>query len=555
MSILIRVLVTLALFVSALVVRAQTVHPTIAGQVTDASGASIPEATLTLRHVETGLKRSTRSNRQGFYVFAALEVGQYRLEAAKDGFKKLTVSELALRVAEQARIDLELEVGDLNEEITVSGDGALGLEESATLGAVIPNNYIVNLPLDGRNFLDLALLLPGVTGPAQGSAGAERGRVAFQTNGAREDANAFIYDGVYAIDPVLNSFALTPPVDAIREFRLQTANSDAGLGRNSGGQVAVALKQGGNDFHGSLYEFFRNDAMDARNFFDDPTRPTPKLRRNQYGFAVGGPLRRNSTFLFGDYEGLYERRAITRTTNVPTLAERQGDFSNSLLPAPIDFLSQQPFPNGQLPFAHPIGAGVAGLYPLPNRSVAGQNFGAAPTAEDHHDKFDVRLDQNLGQRGSLSGRYSFADRERFEPFAAASYSQLPGFGNDVFERGQNVMVSETHTFGARWAMSSTIRRKAGWMHFRSPTRSARRGALISCNLALSSAGCGSRRFATCRAAGRSISRTRPTPRMRWRTCCWGCRLLRPARLGTIRRTCARARAMRSCTIAGGRGGI
>ena len=393
--------------------------------------------------------RATITNGQGAYVAAALPAGVYDLEAEQTGFKKLRHNDVFVAVGEQLQADLTLEIGDITDEVTITAERPLLQAESASAGLVIPNNYIVNLPLDGRNFLELALLAPGVSPSAKGSAGSARGRLAFQAAGAREDSNVYSYDGVYAIDPVLNSFTHTPPVDAIHEFRIQTTNSEAGFGRSAGGQVSVALRQGGNAFHGSVYEFLRNDKLDARNFFDDPGLAIPKLRRNQFGFAAGGPIRRNSMFFFGDYEGLREGRAITRTTNVPTEAERMGDFSQSASP-PFDFMTFQPFPNGQLPFVHPIGAATAGLYPLPNRPQAGQNFVSAPTQADDTDKFDARIDQKLGESGTLSVRYSFADRDLFEPFATGSPVSVPGYGNDVAERGQNLMIGETHTLGPRW---------------------------------------------------------------------------------------------------------
>jgi hypothetical protein len=429
---------------------AQTVDSSIRGQVTDPSGGAIVGARVSVTEQTTGFARTTLTNSQGAYVAAALPPGVYDLEAEQTGFKRLRQGAIALAVGEQLQADLRLQVGEISDEITVTAEPPLLQAESAAIGVAIPNHYIVNLPLDGRNFLELVLLAPGVTPGAQGSAGSARGRLAFQAAGAREDSNAYSYDGVYAIDPVLNSFTHTPPVDAIREFRVQTGNSETGFGRNSGGQVSVALRQGGNAFHGSVYEFLRNDKVDARNFFDDPALGIPKLRRNQFGFAAGGPIRRNSTFFFGDFESLRERRAITRTTNVPTAAERQGDFSQSALPPPIDFMTFQPFPNGRLPFVHPIGAGVANLYPLPNRAQAGQNFVAAPTQVDDTGKFDIRLDQRLGEGGLLSGRYSFADRDLFEPYATGSAARVPGYGNNVAERGQNLMIGETHTLGARW---------------------------------------------------------------------------------------------------------
>ena len=428
----------------------QAVDGSIRGLLADPSGKAVVGAALTLTDTATGLERTTRTDPAGAYGFGALPAAVYDLEIRAESFAPVKRAGLALPIGGAVREDFALEIGQETQEITVTAERPLLEQDSAAVGAVIPNNYIVNLPLDGRNWMELALLIPGVTPPAVGSPGTERGRFAFQAAGARESSNSFVYDGVYAIDPTLNSFTFTPPVDAIQEFRLQTANSDAGLGRNSGGQIAVELKRGGNQFHGSVYEFLRNDALDARNFFDLPDAPQPKLRRNQFGAAVGGPLSRNSTFFFADFEGLRESRDVTRTTNVPTLAERQGDFSQSVLPPPIDFMTFQPFPNGKLPFLHPVGQAVASLYPLPNRSTPGQNFVSAPTLRDDTNKFDVRLDHRLGQSGTLSGRYSFADRDRFEPFAAQQFSAVPGYGNDVDERGQNLMLGETHSFGARW---------------------------------------------------------------------------------------------------------
>ncbi|MCB9384093.1 MAG: TonB-dependent receptor [Bryobacterales bacterium] len=430
---------------------AQAVEGSIRGLVSDPSGQVVRNAALTLTDSATGAERTTESGANGAYGFAGLPAGRYRLEISAAGFQSELREDVTVRVAANVREDFRLVIGEERQQVTVTAQAPLLEQESAAVGAVIPNNYVVNLPLDGRNWMELALLVAGTTPAAAGSPGTERGRFAFQAAGARESANSFVYDGVYAIDPTLNSFTFTPPVDAIEEFRLQTANADAGLGRNSGGQVAVALKRGGNQFHGSVYEFLRNDALDARNFFDRPDAAQPALRRNQFGFSLGGPVVRRSTFFFGDFEGLRERRAVTRTTNTPTAAERQGDFSQSALPQPIDFSTFQLFPNAQVPAAylHPVGQGVAALYPLPNRAAVGQNFVSAPTLRDDTNKFDIRLDQRLGA-GTLSGRYSFADRDRFEPFAAQQFSNVPGYGNDVAERGQNLMLGETHSFGSRW---------------------------------------------------------------------------------------------------------
>ena len=442
-----------ALLAAALAVSicpAQQIDGRIYGRVVDQSGAVVVGAQITVRREETGFVRRSLSGNGGLYTVPALDPGNYAVTVEAAGFRPVADGAVPLAIGGEARADFVLEVGPAADAITVNAVASVLEATGAAIGNVIPNRFIVSLPLNGRNFLQLSLLTPGATPAAVGSPGSERGRFALQTNGARESANSFLYDGVYAIDPILNSFSFAPPVDAVREFRVQTSNSEAGLGRNSGGQIAVAIKRGTNELHGTAYEFLRNDRFDARNFFSRPGDPVPTLRRNQFGASLGGPLVRNSAFFFANFEGLRETRAQTRTTNVPTEAERRGDFSASGGQGPIDFYTQQPFPNARLPFAHPIGQAVAGLYPLPNRGAAGQNFVAAPTGDDNTGKFDIKIDAEVGQGGQLSGRYSFADSDRSEPYAAQQFSSVPGFGNDLDERGQNVMISETHTLGANW---------------------------------------------------------------------------------------------------------
>ena len=429
---------------------AQQVDGRIYGRVLDQSGAVVVGAQITVRREETGFVRRSVSGNGGLYAVPALDPGSYSVTVAAQGFRPVADGAVLLAIGGEARADFELEVGSAADAITVNAVTSVLEATGAAIGNVIPNRFIVSLPLNGRNFLQLSLLTPGASPAAVGSPGSERGRFALQTNGARESANSFLYDGVYAIDPILNSFSFAPPVDAVREFRVQTSNSEAGLGRNSGGQIAVAIKRGTNELHGTAYEFLRNDRFDARNFFSRPKDPVPALRRNQFGASLGGPLVRNSAFFFANFESLQETRAQTRTTNVPTESERQGDFSASGGQGPFDFYTRQPFPNARLPFAHPIGQAVAGLYPLPNRVAAGQNFVAAPTGDDSTGKFDIKIDADVGQGGQLSGRYSFAESDRSEPYAAQQFSSVPGYGNDLDERGQNVMISETHTLGANW---------------------------------------------------------------------------------------------------------
>ena len=442
--------VALAVLLGTAHITAQQVDGRIHGSVLDSSGAVVGGAVVEVRRIETGATRYATSGANGRYTVPALSPGSYSITASAEGLRPVSSEPIQLSLGGEAEASFVLQVGPAGDAITVSGESSALDASQAAIGNVIPNRFIVSLPLNGRNFLHLSLLVPGAAPAAVGSPGSERGRFAFQTNGARESANSFLYDGVYAIDPILNSFSFAPPVDAVREFRIQTSNSEAGLGRNSGGQIAVAIKQGSNEFHGTAYEFFRNDRFDARNFFSRPTDPVPTLRRHQFGASLGGPVTRNSTFFFANFEGLRETRAQTRTTNVPSLAERQGDFSSSTGNAPINFLSQQPFPNARLPYANPIGRAVADLYPEPNQMLPGQNFVAAPTGENSTNKSDIRLDQRVGAGGQLAGRYSFADSDVHEPYAAQQFSSVPGYGNLLDQHGQNAMVSHTAILGAQW---------------------------------------------------------------------------------------------------------
>lgn len=429
---------------------AQQVDGRIHGLILDSSGAVVSGAEVEVRRIETGATRYATSGASGRYNVPALSPGSYSVSVSAEGFRPVSNESIRLSVGGEAEASFTLEVGPASDAITVSGESSAMDATQAAIGNVIPNRFIVSLPLNGRNFLQLSLLVPGTAPAAVGSPGSERGRFAFQTNGARESANSFLYDGAYAIDPILNSFSFAPPVDAVSEFRIQTSNSEAGLGRNSGGQIAVAIKQGTNEIHGTAYEFLRNDHFDARNFFSRPNDPVPTLRRHQFGASLGGPVARDSTFFFANFEGLRETRAQTRTTNVPTEAERQGDFSSSAGNAPINFFSQQPFPNARLPYSNPIGQAVAELYPEPNRATPGQNFVAAPEGENSTNKFDIRLDRRVGDGGQLAGRYSFADSDNHEPYAAQQFSSVPGYGNLLDQRGQNAMISYTDDLGPQW---------------------------------------------------------------------------------------------------------
>jgi hypothetical protein len=453
-----RLLPLLLLLLLAPSIEAQTYRGSIRGTVTDPNNAVIPAASLSLTNKETSEERTSVANAAGEYTISSLPPGSYTLKVTAGGFETLS-RDFVLNVNQEIRVDATLLVGGVSTDpyVIISNAGDLK-KDSASIGTVIENHQISGLPLDGRNFYELTLLVPGAAPAAPGSAGSVRGDFAFSVNGAREDANNFLLDGVYNVDPKLNTFGVRPPVDAIREFETLTSSYDAAFGRAPGAQVNVVLKSGGNNVHGSLFEFHRNGALDARNFFAPASEPKPKYIRNQFGAALGGPIKRDRTFFFGDYEGTRSREGITRITNVPTAQERAGDFSQSLFGIPIDPFTGLPFSGGVIPTfrMNAVGRALIALYPLPNRNVPLQNFVSSPTQRDRNDSFDVRLDQRIGEKMDLTFRYSFGDRNLFEPFTGPSFALVPGFGDSVKRRSQNVMAALTQVLNPNFVNETRV---------------------------------------------------------------------------------------------------
>ena len=422
---------------------AQTHRATIRGTIYDPNKAVVVGAEVRLINQATQQVRTVQSGPQGEYTITSIEAGSYLLEIDSQGFQK-SAQNLELRVNQEARVDVDLDPAVVGHGVFIEAIPELK-KDSASLGTVIENRQVTGLPLDGRNFYELTLLVPGAVPAAPGSAGSVRGDFAFSVNGAREDSNNFLLDGVYNLDPKLNTFGVRPPIDAIREFEMLTSSYDASFGRNPGAQVNVVLKSGTNEWHGSLFEFHRNAALDARNAFAPAGEPKPKYIRNQFGGSIGGAIIKDRTFIFGDYEGTRSREGITRISNVPTLQERQGNFSQSLFGIPTDPFTGMSFPGGIIdPLRiHPVGRSIAALYPLPNRNEPFRNFVSSPTQQDDNDSFDVRVDHRLSDRADLTFRYSFGDRDLFEAFTGPTFSLVPGFGDTVRRRSQNAMAALT----------------------------------------------------------------------------------------------------------------
>ena len=418
---------------------AQTPRAAVRGVVSDRSGSPVARAVISVTDVSTSSTRSVHADDEGRFVVSLLPPGLHRLRVEARGYRTYE-AELPLAVNQQRRADVLLEVGTGN--LTVTVPAALRSETMA-MGTVIEERQVTGLPLDGRNFLELSLLAPGTAPAAQGSAGSVRGEFAFTVSGGQEDANGYQLDGVDNVDPKLNSAAVRPAVDAVREFEVQTATHEAPVGRYAGGHVNVVLKSGSNDFNGTAYSFLRSGAFDARNYFAPRDEPAPDYRRHQSGLSLGGPILRDRLFFFGDYEGTRLTEGITQVTNVPTLAERQGDFSASAFARPVNPLTGTPFPGDRIPpfFQNPIGRDIAALYPLPNRDTPLANFVSSPNLEDEVDQFDLRIDRPFAGRLDLTARYSFSDRRLHEPFSGPAFSLVPGFGADLERRAQNLVVA------------------------------------------------------------------------------------------------------------------
>ncbi len=426
---------------------AQTHHASVRGVVLDPTGAAVPQVTLRITHEATGESRSAVTGADGFFAVAILSPGNYRIEVQQPSYKK-HVSRVELQINQELWLEVPLELGEITEEVVVNAPAVPLAKESPALGTVIDRRQVADLPLDGRKFLELSLLAPGVAPAPEGSASSQRGDLAFTVNGGREDAQSFVLDGVYNIDPKLNTPGVQPPVDAIREFEVLTSTYDASFGRNAAGQVNVVTHSGTNRLHGTLYGFSRTRALGARNYFAPADEPAPAYNRGQFGGSVGGPIAGDRTFFFADYERTRLREGITRIANVPTLAEREGDFSQRLPPL-IDPFTGESFPDGRIPEEriNPIGRAIAALYPEPNRSTPFANFVSSPTLRDDIHHFDVRVDHRLGEGSALMARYSFSDRRLFLPFSSSSAVNVPGFGTDVPRRGQNLGITLTQAFG------------------------------------------------------------------------------------------------------------
>ncbi len=440
--------------------RAQANTAALRGIVSDASGAVVPEVSVMATNEDTGIKVSTVTNNEGIYVFPVLPLGTYTVSAELTGFKKIVRKGIELQVNQVVRIDLVLEVGTVTEQVVVEARAPVVESETSSLGRVVASREVVDLPLNKRNFAQLVTLLPGSSFGATGTIGGgdrpddPRPRSSFFVNGTRDSSNTYLIDGIDNYDRVHTTIGIKPSIDAVEEFKVQTNLYSAEFGRNGGGVVNVSVKSGANAFHGSAYEFLRNQALDARNFFSPITQPKPHYVLNQFGGAVGGPIVRDKTFFFGSYELFRERKGQTFVSTVPTEAMRRGDFSGlspifDPLTPPLGGNRRDQFQNNVIPGQRqdPAAAKLMQLYPLPTQPGVSNNFVWSPVREQNTNQVDGRVDHHFSEKANIFGRYSFGDTDTIVPAFIPGKGQGGGnFSGPNKLRTQGAAIGYIHTF-------------------------------------------------------------------------------------------------------------
>jgi len=396
----------------------------ITGRVTDASGAVIAGAEVVVTNVATAASRTTQTNETGNYTVPLLPPGSYQVRASASGFQPLLRSGIVLEVEQRAEINFELEVGQVTEQIEVVADAAQLNTMEASMGQVIENKRVVDLPLNGRDYIQLALLSAGALQPIGGRFGG------FSTAGQKTTQNNYMLDGIDNNSVELagagrQAEMVKPQVDAVQEFKVQTNAYAAEFGRAMGGVVNLTTKSGTNELHGTVFEFLRNEELDAKNFFDPADRPKPPFKRNQFGFSLGGPVVKNKTFLFGDYEGTRIRESRTATSTLPTLPMREGDFSQ-LDQQIVDPLTGDPFPNNQIPVNRQdaLARDLIDLFPEPASPGLAANFVFQSPLQEDLDRWDIRADHHFTSKANIFWRLSRSERD----FPAALALPAPAFG-------------------------------------------------------------------------------------------------------------------------------
>ena len=492
------VLFVLTLFLAASFGFGQMLNASLSGTVTDSSGAVIPGASVTATNTETGVSTKTTSDSSGSYTFPSLPPGTYDLTVQKEGFTETVEHGIILQVDQHATLNNTLNVGSLTQQVEVVSQVPIVSTETATVGTVIDTRQVVDLPLNLREFGSLATLVPGTMmdngGFASSTIGSPFSQTSYNSNGNRSSSNNFLIDGVMSRNLSFGGFALSPPPDAIQEFNLETNIYDASFGMAAGSTINLATKSGSNTIHGAAYDFLRNSDLDARNFFNlnqsnpvtgaqIPGSARNTFRRNQFGGALGGPIKKDKSFWFVNYEGLRRTEGGEALNTVPTPAELSGNFGAALTgniinlcgaggPANLNFDSGQifnpatvaaytcptgsakagssilvgtPVPGNVITTINPVAAHALSLNPFPAANYPTvTNFAQTSPITERDDQFIARFDQNFSEKDQLFARYMFGQSTWNDPYTG--YTSLPTFGDKLYFRGQNMAVGWTHSF-------------------------------------------------------------------------------------------------------------
>ncbi|MBS1832996.1 MAG: carboxypeptidase regulatory-like domain-containing protein [Acidobacteria bacterium] len=439
---------------TAAVLAAQSTKAELYGLVRDPAGLPVESARVTVTNAGTGRSQVAVTPAAGNYEVLALPPGEYRITVAKDGFATVTREGLSLRVGDRVNVDLDLKLGTAGDAVEVTAAAPLLQAGRGTVSFVVEQKKVVTLPLDGRNYVPLIALAPGVSLPP--------GNLLPRINGSRPRVSEYIYDGISVLQPEPGQVAFYPVIDAIEEFRVEINSYSAEYGRSNGGVIMVNQKSGSNTLHGTLFEFFRNEKLNARNLFAT-TGNKPRFRRNQYGFVLGGPIQKNKTFFFADWQGTRLNTGVVRTSTVPTTAQRRGLFSAPVYdPATTRRVDgvylRDVFAGSTIPLDRVDRATLAVLdrYPPPNVLTA---LGAEATANNYRrvgnddtvaDQFDGRLDRYVGTKHRLFGRYSFLrdDSKPTTPLPDGSGNLTTGVIGNTVTRADSVVAEHTLTLSA-----------------------------------------------------------------------------------------------------------
>jgi hypothetical protein len=437
---------------------AQITTGTVTGTVSDQTGAVLPGVSLKLVNVGTGETQTQTTGTAGEYRFTYLPVGQYTLRAELKGFATAERKDIKISVNETGRQDFELKTGQANETVEVSGTPPALETESASVGGVVEHEAIVNLPLNGRDFLTLVALQPGGISTAKLPGGGESFVTVihggnFSLHGAPAEDTEYLLDGVTVRDNGGTNVMVRPIVDAIEEFNYQASNYSAAFGNVDGGVINITTRSGSNKFHGGVWEYFRNNVLDGRNYFDGPEKPP--FRQNQFGASLGGAIKKDKLFFFTAYEGLRSSKELTQAATVPTVAERNGDFSGGppiFNPLEIDGSGQRvPFANNQIPessglWSPPAVAALGLLFPLPNRPGSSNNLVQSADRIINSNQLVFKVDWNVWEKDKAFVRYTWFNTQRTLPF---QFSALPNFSSIWNSPAHNVVLGETHLFSSR----------------------------------------------------------------------------------------------------------